>query len=102
LLVSNIRETIIWLTSYPVPLPAMKIVNVSEARAHLSALIAAAEAGEEVIISRANKPVVKLVPVEPEKQAKRAFGLHQDQPYYIAPDFDGPLPEEFWLGHGPA
>ena len=78
----------------------MKTVNVHEAKTHLSALIAAAEAGEEVIISRANKPVVKLVPVETEKQAKRVFGLHQDKPYYIAPDFDAPLPEEFWLGHG--
>ena len=80
----------------------MKIVNVSEAKTHLSALIAAAVAGEEVIISRAYKPVVKLVAVEPEKPAKqRVFGLRQDEPYYIAPDFDAPLPEEIWLGHGP-
>jgi prevent-host-death family protein len=100
-LISDIRETMIWLTSYPVRLSTMKIVNVSEAKTHLSALIAAAEAGEEVIISRAHKLVVKLVPVEPEKQAKRVFGLHQDKPYYIAPDFDAPLPEQFWLGHGP-
>jgi len=79
----------------------MKTVNIHEAKTHLSALIAAVEAGEEVIISRANKPVVKLVPVEPEKQVKRVFGLHQDEPYYIAPDFDAPLPEEFWIGRGP-
>lgn len=79
----------------------MKTVNVHEAKTHLSALIAAVEAGEEVIISRANKPVVKLVPVEPEKQVKRVFGLHQDKPYYIAPDFDAPLTEEFWVGRGP-
>jgi len=79
----------------------MKIVNVSEAKTHLSALIAAAEAGEEVIISRAYKPVVKLVAVEPEKPAKRVFGLHQDEPYCIAADFDAPLPVEIWLGHGP-
>lgn len=76
----------------------MKSVNIHEAKTTLSALIAAAEAGEEVIISRANRPVVRLVPVERPKQAKRTFGLNQGKPFYIAPDFDAPLPDEFWLG----
>lgn len=76
----------------------MKTVNVHEAKTRLSALIAAVEAGEEVVIARANKPVVKLVLVEPEKPARRVFGLHQGQSYYIAPDFDTPLPDAFWLG----
>lgn len=76
----------------------MKTVNIHEAKTSLSALIAAAEAGEEVIISRANNPVVRLVPVQRPKQAKRAFGRNKDKPYYIAPDFDAPLPDEFWLG----
>ncbi|WP_391540809.1 DUF6883 domain-containing protein [Halomicronema hongdechloris] len=25
-------------------------------------------------------------------------GLHKDDPYWIANDFDDPLPDEFWLG----
>jgi hypothetical protein len=25
-------------------------------------------------------------------------GLHQDVPYWIADDFDAPLPDAFWLG----
>ncbi|WP_313898107.1 DUF2281 domain-containing protein [Nodosilinea sp. LEGE 07298] len=25
-------------------------------------------------------------------------GLHKDIPYWIADDFDAPLPDEFWLG----
>lgn len=79
----------------------MKTVNIHDAKTRLSALIAAVEAGEEVIISRANKPVAKLVAVETGKQAKRTFGLHKDTPFYIAPDFDVPLPDEFWLGHDP-
>jgi len=37
-------------------------VNVHHAKTHLSKLIAAAESGQEVIIARAGKPVVKLVP----------------------------------------
>lgn len=42
----------------------MKTVNMHEAKTQLSDLVARAEAGEEVIIARRNKPVVKLVPVE--------------------------------------
>lgn len=78
----------------------MKAVNIHEAKTSLSALIAAAEAGEEVIISRANKPVVRLVPVQ-AKPARRVFGLHKDNVLFISEDFDAPLPDEFWLGNGP-
>ena len=78
----------------------MKAVNIHEAKTSLSALIAAAEAGEEIIISRANKPVVRLVPVR-AKRGKRVSGLHKDNVLHISEDFDAPLPDEFWLGSGP-
>lgn len=35
-------------------------VKVAEAKTHLSELLAEVEAGEEVIISRGNKPVARL------------------------------------------
>ena len=38
-------------------------VNIHHAKTNLSRLILQAEAGEEVIIARAGKPAVKLVPV---------------------------------------
>jgi prevent-host-death family protein len=38
-------------------------VNIHRAKTNLSRLILQAEAGEEVIIARAGKPAVKLVPV---------------------------------------
>ena len=79
----------------------MKSVNIHEAKTHLSALIAAVEAGEEVIISRANKPVVRLIAME-SKCGQRTPGLHKGAVLYISEDFDAPLPEEFWLGNGPA
>ena len=41
----------------------MKQVNIHEAKTHLSELIAAVEAGEEVVIARANRPAVRLVAV---------------------------------------
>jgi prevent-host-death family protein len=40
-------------------------VNIHHAKTNLSSLILRAEAGEEVIIARAGKPVVKLVAVAP-------------------------------------
>jgi prevent-host-death family protein len=45
-------------------------VNVHHAKTHLSRLIQRAESGEEIVIARAGKPAVKLVPVPqatPEK-----------------------------------
>jgi prevent-host-death family protein len=38
-------------------------VNVAEAKARLSALIDRAAAGEEIILSRAGRPVARLVPL---------------------------------------
>ena len=77
----------------------MKTVNIHEAKTNLSALIAAVEAGEEVIIARANKPVVKLVAME-AKPVQRIPGLHKGTVLYMSDDFDAPLPDEFWLGSG--
>jgi prevent-host-death family protein len=41
----------------------MKIVNVHDAKTHFSKLLASAVAGEEIIIAKAGKPYVRLVPV---------------------------------------
>jgi prevent-host-death family protein len=46
----------------------MASIGLFEAKTHLSELIARAERGEEVIITRHNKPVAKLVPM-PVQQA---------------------------------
>jgi prevent-host-death family protein len=51
-------------------------VNVAEAKAKLSELIARAEAGEEVIIARHGKPVVILTPKTPPSEGgKRGLGV---------------------------
>ncbi len=72
----------------------MKVVNVHEAKAHLSEYLAAAERGEEIIIARRNKPVARLVRVEPEKPNKRRpFGLARGK-VWVSPDFNAPMGEE--------
>lgn len=41
----------------------MTTVNIHHAKTHLSRLIEAAAAGEEIVIAKAGKPLVRLVPV---------------------------------------
>ncbi|MBS4047738.1 MAG: type II toxin-antitoxin system prevent-host-death family antitoxin [Alphaproteobacteria bacterium] len=66
----------------------MKIqVNIHEAKTTLSKLIEAAERGENVVISRAGKPAVALVPVAQAGKPKRQFGFLKGQ-IQFAPDYD--------------
>lgn len=69
----------------------MHTVNMHEAKTRLSILVKEALAGEEVIIARAGKPVVKLVPVS-QDSGRRLPGRYKGQ-IIIAADFDA-TPEE--------
>ena len=69
----------------------MAQVNVHEAKTQLSKLLARVAAGEEIVIARAGKPVARLVPVE-QKQKRRVLGLDAGKDFWMADDFDGPLP----------
>ena len=68
------------------------IVNLYDAKTNLSKLVNRAAAGEEIIIAKAGKPKVKLVPYRPGK--KRRGGQNLLGITYIAEDFDAPLPPE--------
>lgn len=46
-------------------------VTIHEAKTQLSRLIAAMERGEEVVISRRDKPVARLVPAQMGKSKRR-------------------------------
>lgn len=76
----------------------MKSANLHEAKTHLSRLVDAALTGEEVIIARAGKPLVRLVPLEPPREARK-LGLDAGK-IVIAEDFDDPMPELESLFHG--
>jgi prevent-host-death family protein len=70
---------------------SMTVVNVQEAKTHLSRLLERVEEGEEVILARAGRPIAKLVPVMGEPRTPgRCRGR-----ITIGEDFDAPLPDEF-------
>jgi prevent-host-death family protein len=65
----------------------MKVVDtISEAKAQLSALVERALAGEEVVIGRAGKPVVRLVPIVQGAERRRPGTLKGK--IVMASDFD--------------
>lgn len=93
-------------------------VNIGEAKTRLSELVAASERGEEVIIARAGKPAVRLVPAdgrlstaEARRQAFGAWkGLIDESIDWLAPaytdeEWDEILDEDVFLkavkGAGP-
>jgi prevent-host-death family protein len=64
----------------------MKITNIHEAKSQLSKLVERALEGEEVIIARAGRPVVRLVPVR-DNESPRKGGQWKGK-VRIADDFD--------------
>ena len=70
----------------------MKTVNVHEAKTNLSQLLKKVEAGEEIVIARAGKPVARLVPAT-KGNSKRILGAARGQAS-ISDDFNDPLPEK--------
>ncbi|MNL50271.1 hypothetical protein D3C87_1732730 [compost metagenome] len=64
----------------------MAVVNVHQAKTQLSRLLERAEAGEDVLIARAGKPVARLIPFRAE-QPSRVPGVWRGK-IKVAPDFD--------------
>jgi antitoxin (DNA-binding transcriptional repressor) of toxin-antitoxin stability system len=71
-------------------------VNIYEAKTHLSRLVDRAAAGEEIIIARSGKPVVRLSRLDPPTHTI-VFGVLQGR-VEVADDFDAPLPEDVLAG----
>ena len=67
----------------------MKVVNIHEAKTHLSRLIQEALDGNDVVIARGNEPLVRLVVIESARR-QRSLGWATGQ-ITIGPDFDAPL-----------
>ena len=64
-------------------------VNIHEAKTHLSRLLERVQAGEEITIAKAGKPIARLSAIH-ERPKRRVPG---DDKIVIHPNFDDPLPE---------
>ena len=70
----------------------MATFNVADAKSRFSELLQKAMVGEEVIIARDNKPIVRLVPLVTPGTTRRP-GSAKGQ-VWMAPDFDA-TPSDF-------
>jgi prevent-host-death family protein len=69
------------------------IVNMHDAKSNLSKLVEKARMGEEVIIAKDGKPVVRLVPIGLAGK-QRPMGYYAGK-IVIHEDFNDPLPDDF-------
>ncbi|MDE0050189.1 MAG: type II toxin-antitoxin system Phd/YefM family antitoxin [Rhodospirillales bacterium] len=69
----------------------MRTVNISQAKAHLSRLVEEAAGGEEVVITKHNRPVARLVALEASTRPRKPGGW--EGRLWMADDFDAPLPK---------
>ena len=74
----------------PTDLP---VVNVHEAKTHLSRLLERAHAGEEIVLAKAGKPYARLVPLKTVDKPRRQPGLLKGWDIPDSAFFD-PLPDE--------
>lgn len=65
--------------------------NIAQAKAQFSELVQRALAGEDVVIARDNKPLLRLVPLQAARSGPRQPGSAKGLIKSIAPDFDAPL-----------
>jgi antitoxin (DNA-binding transcriptional repressor) of toxin-antitoxin stability system len=71
-------------------------IDIRDLPGRLDEALARAVAGEEVVLLDGATPRARLLPY-PATSGKRIPGLHPGA-IRPAPDFDAPLPDEFWTG----
>ena len=68
------------------------IINIHEAKTHLSRIVDEVAAGAEIIIAKAGKPMARLSPISAPIRKKR-LGLLKGK-IKVADDFNAPLDED--------
>jgi len=72
------------------------IINIHEAKTHLSRIVDEVAAGAEVIIAKAGKPLARLSPLKGLRKPKK-LGLLKGK-IKVPEDFNAPLDEETIAG----
>jgi prevent-host-death family protein len=68
------------------------IINIHEAKTHLSRIVDEVAAGAEVIIAKAGKPMARLTPLESVPRPKK-LGMLKGK-IKVPDNFNEPLPED--------
>lgn len=76
----------------------MKLINIQAAKTHLSRLVEEAVSGEDIVIAKAGKPLVRLVPLRADDTPRHPGGWEGQ--VRIARDFDAEDPEIVALFEG--
>ena len=71
------------------------VIDISQAPRQLVDLLDQVAAGAEILLMEGAKPRARLVPVMSRVNRSRVPGLHRGS-MTISPDFDAPLPDDFW------
>lgn len=74
----------------------MDTINIYDAKTRLSQLVDQAAAGEDVVVSRNGKPLVRITQLDVPRRRVR-FGVLKGK-VRVAADFDAPLPDEALAG----
>ena len=53
----------------------MKVINIQAAKTHLSRIVEEVAAGEEIVLAKAGKPLVRIVPYAPVRAARKGGQL---------------------------
>ncbi len=73
-----------------------RMINIHEAKTHLSRIIEEVAAGEEVIIAKAGEPMARLSPIAATPRRKQ-LGLLSGK-IKVADDFNAPLDDALITG----
>ncbi|WP_448204464.1 type II toxin-antitoxin system Phd/YefM family antitoxin [Azospirillum sp. sgz302134] len=69
-----------------------KMVNIHEAKTHLSRLLEHVSHGEEIIIAKSGKPIARIVPID-DAPADRTPGIAKGE-FLVDESFFDPLPDD--------
>ena len=68
------------------------MIGIRQAKTHLSRLLERVQLGEEVIISKAGRPIARLVPILADRRRRKVGSAAGE--FRVPDDFDAPLPPE--------
>jgi len=93
------------MAANPIPPPAKTPgqpvqVNLYEAKTQLSSLVERAAKGEEIVIAKAGKPMVKLVALTPENKPLRKFGQNLLGITFLSDDWEEDIPLSYFQDEG--